>query len=179
MRLRMVPRLPLTPDDPDESAATDEENAPFPGRLVADSAAVPDSSSQQPLCASDQLLARARMGWRRVTAEQALDAAESGALFIDLRTESQRAETGELPGAIVIDLTVLEWRLDPTCEHRIPEAGMLTPIVLICRQGYSSSLAVARLRAMGLRSVTDVIGGVEAWVAADLPMSTEPADVRR
>ena len=100
-------------------------------------------------------------------------------LLIDTRTDRQRAVQGDLPGAIVIDRTVLEWRLDPTSVSRIREAtGFDRQIVVVCRQGYSSSLAAASLRAIGLHRATDVIGGVEAWLAAGLPTTTEPADVR-
>jgi rhodanese-related sulfurtransferase len=107
-------------------------------------------------------------------------AVNSGALLIDTRTEIQRVEQGELPSALVIDRTVLEWRLDPACEARIPEATSYdADIIVVCRQGYSSSLAVASLRTVGLRRATDIIGGVEAWVAAGLPLHGGPADVRR
>lgn len=107
-------------------------------------------------------------------------AAHSGALLVDTRTETQRAEQGELPGALVIDRTVLEWRLDPASEARIPEAvGYDVDIIVVCRQGYSSSLAAASLRAVGLRRATDLIGGVEAWVDVGLPLHDGPADVRR
>ena len=74
---------------------------------------------------------------------------------------------------------MLEWRLDPTSASRIPEAiGSDRQIVVVCRQGYSSSLAAASLRAIGLHRATDLVGGVEAWLAAGLPITTEPADVR-
>lgn len=109
-----------------------------------------------------------------------MSAANSGALLVDTRTETQRAEQGDLPGALVIDRTVLEWRLDPACETRIPEAvGYDVDIVVVCRQGYSSSLAAASLRAVGLHRATDLIGGVEAWISAGLPLHGGPADVRR
>jgi rhodanese-related sulfurtransferase len=101
-------------------------------------------------------------------------------LLIDTRTEPQRLEQGELPGAIVIDRTVLEWRLDPTSDSRIPEATSSdVEVIVFCRQGYSSSLAAASLRAIGLHRATDVVGGVEAWITAGLPMGHGPADVRR
>ncbi|MDQ1631303.1 MAG: hypothetical protein QOC80_1275 [Frankiaceae bacterium] len=128
----------------------------------------------------EEVLAAARGQVRRLTAAETLVAVERGALLVDTRTESQRREQGELPGAIVIDRTVLEWRLDPTSADRIPEArDHDVEVVIACRQGYSSSLAAASLRAIGLWRATDVIGGVEAWQAAQLPMSTGPADVRR
>jgi len=103
----------------------------------------------------------------------------AGALLIDTRTDRQRARQGDLPGAIVIDRTVLEWRLDPTSPNRIPEAtGHDIQVVVVCRQGYSSSLAAASLRQIGLHRATDLAGGVEAWLAAGLPTSQGPADVR-
>lgn len=127
----------------------------------------------------DGVLARARDGVRRLEGREVRRAVEDGALLIDTRTDRQRARQGDLPGAIVIDRTVLEWRLDPASEHRIPEAtGYDVPIVVVCRQGYSSSLAAASLRAIGLHRATDLVGGVEAWIEAGLPTATGPADVR-
>jgi rhodanese-related sulfurtransferase len=103
-----------------------------------------------------------------------------GALVIDTRTETQRIEQGELPGAVVIDRTILEWRLDPDSDYRIPEAiDHDIEVIIVCSQGYSSSLAAASLRALGLWRATDLAGGFEAYVAAGLPLSDLPADVRR
>src|SRR4051794_39624964 len=128
----------------------------------------------------DEVLAASRVGVDRLTPEQTVKAMRRGALLVDTRTEFQRREQGELPGALVIDRTVLEWRLDPASPSHIPEATSYDlPVVVVCRQGYSSSLAAASLRAVGLHRATDMIGGVEAWRAAGLPMSEEPADVRR
>lgn len=128
----------------------------------------------------EEIMAASRRGVRRLTPVEARAAADAGALLVDTRTEVQRAEQGELPGALVIDRTVLEWRLDPASASRIPEAvGYDTAVVVLCRQGYSSSLAAASLRAVGLHRATDVVGGVEAWVAAGLPVHHGPADVRR
>ena len=127
----------------------------------------------------DALLEQARSGLRRLTPQATVEAVRAGALLVDIRPEAQRREQGNLPGAIVIDRTVLEWRLDPASESRIPEAtGYDREIVLICRHGYSSSLAAASLQALGLRNATDVIGGVEAWQEAGLPFSDDPADIR-
>lgn len=126
------------------------------------------------------MLAAARDGVRRLSPGEALDAVRRGALLVDTRTEVQRRERGELPGAVVIDRTVLEWRLDPASPDRVPEAsGYDLEVVVVCRQGYSSSLAAASLRAVGLHRATDLVGGVEAWVAAGLPLTDGPADVRR
>ncbi len=127
----------------------------------------------------DAVLAASREGVRRLTPVELRAAASRGALVVDTRTEAQRRRQGELPGAVVIDRTVLEWRLDPAGDHRIPEAtGTDLEVVVVCRQGYSSSLAAASLRAIGLYRATDLAGGVEAWIAAGLPMSAGPADVR-
>ena len=128
----------------------------------------------------DGLLEQARAGVRRLTPQEALAAAAEGAMLVDTRTEWQRAAQGEVPGALVIDRTVLEWRLDPGSDAKIPEAtGHDLLVVVLCRQGYSSSLAAASLRAIGLHRATDVIGGVEAWAAAGLPLTHDEADVRR
>ena len=128
----------------------------------------------------DRVLAAAREGLQRLTPVEAQRAAALGALLVDTRTETQRREQGELPGALVIDRTVLEWRLDPTSADRIPEAvDFDVEVIVVCRQGYSSSLAAASLQSLGLHRATDLIGGIEAWVEAGLPLSTEPADVRR
>ncbi|MEU4793257.1 rhodanese-like domain-containing protein [Micromonospora tulbaghiae] len=127
----------------------------------------------------DALLEQARAGLRRLTPHETVEAVRGGALLIDTRTEAQRREEGELPGAIVIDRTVLEWRLDPACAWRIPEAtGYDREIVVVCREGYSSSLAAASLQTLGLRQATDMVGGVQGWREAGLPMSDRPADVR-
>ncbi|MDR6864461.1 rhodanese-like domain-containing protein [Phycicoccus sp. 3266] len=124
------------------------------------------------------MLARARAGLHRLTPHAAYEAVHAGALLVDTRTAPQRARQGELPGALVIDRTVLEWRLDPASPWRIPEADdPRRLVVVLCRQGYSSSLAAASLQHLGL-DATDVIGGVEAWLHAGLPTHWGPADVR-
>ena len=120
-------------------------------------------------------LDEARRGLDRLTPEEAGAAVRAGALLVDTRTAAQRARQGDLPGALVIDRTVLEWRLDPTSPARIPEArDERVRVVVICRQGYSSSFAAESLRRIGLSRATDVVGGVEAWAAAGLPLSLDP-----
>jgi rhodanese-related sulfurtransferase len=127
----------------------------------------------------DDVLAAARTGPPRLTPVQALDAVHRGALLVDTRTDAQRRQQGDLPGAVVVDRTVLEWRLDPRSPWRIPEATDLDrEVVVVCRQGFSSSIAAAALRALGLHRATDLEGGVEAWLAAGLPVHDGPADVR-
>ena len=117
------------------------------------------------------LLAGARARYRRLTPAEALAAMRAGALLIDIRTDTQRQRDGEIPGALVIDRTVLEWRVDPASGAAHPAVGGLdTPLILLCAQGYSSSLAVGTLLDLGASHVTDVIGGFEAWRAAGLPV---------
>lgn len=91
---------------------------------------------------------------------------EAGALVVDIRPVEQRDRDGALPGAVVIDRNVLEWRLDPTSPHRLP--GMDDPdrtIVVVCNEGYASSLAAATLQQLGLRGATDLAGGFQAVLA--------------
>lgn len=134
----------------------------------------------QPQPGVQALLDRARVGMRRLPPHEAFAAAQAGALLIDTRSDIQRQEQGDLPGALVIDRTVLEWRLDPASPNRIPEAtGYDVQVVVVCRHGYSSSLAAASLRALGLHRATDLAGGVQAWRDAGLPMWDGPPDVRR
>ncbi|CAN5657167.1 rhodanese-like domain-containing protein [soil metagenome] len=133
-----------------------------------------------PTMGIEEVLARARSGVARHTPESMEAAARDGALVVDTRTEVQRREQGELPGALVIDRTVLEWRLDPESPWRIEEAtGYDVEVIVVCRHGFSSSLAAASLREMGLHRATDLAGGMTAWIAAGLPVHTGPADVRR
>ncbi|MEU7854402.1 rhodanese-like domain-containing protein [Nonomuraea sp. NPDC049141] len=118
----------------------------------------------------DRLLAQARTGLHRLSPAEAWAAVRSGGKIADTRPESQRRAAGEIPGAVVIERNHLEWRLDPTCESRIPEAGSHDiQWIVICAEGYSSSLAAAALRELGLSNATDVVGGFEAWVEAGLP----------
>jgi rhodanese-related sulfurtransferase len=118
----------------------------------------------------DEILASARRRLDRVTPGQAFAELGAGAALIDIRPAAQRAEYGEIPGSVVIERNHLEWRLDPDGEARLPwVVGYdLRPIV-ICNEGYTSSLAAAALQDLGLARATDVIGGYQAWRAAGLP----------
>ena len=123
------------------------------------------------MATTDDALERARARLSRVEAKQAAAELAHGALLVDTRTDSQRADDGEIPGALVIDRTVLEWRLDPTSPWRVPEAGSHeVRILVICNQGFSSSLAAASLQDLGLINATDVIGGFQAWKGAGPPI---------
>jgi rhodanese-related sulfurtransferase len=95
-----------------------------------------------------------------------------GALLVDIRPRWQRAEEGAIPGALLIERNHLEWRLDPSSGARIPEAvDHDVAVVVVCSQGYTSSLAAASLQDLGLYRATDLIGGFQAWKAAKLPVS--------
>lgn len=124
----------------------------------------------------DALLSRARerIGHRPSPAEAAA-ARDAGALLVDIRPVEQRTRDGEVPGAVVIDRNVLEWRLDPASEWRHPEmTSAERPVVIICNEGYQSSLVAATLLELGCHSATDVDGGVQAWLAAGLPTVPPP-----
>ena len=113
----------------------------------------------------EQILAEARAKLDRVEPAQLANEHASGALIVDIRPAEQRSRDGALPGAVVIDRNVLEWRLDPACEHHIAEVVEYdTRIVIVCNEGYQSSLAAAQLRALGLRRATDLVGGFQAWL---------------
>ena len=112
------------------------------------------------------ILAEARQSLLRVTPEMLSGERENGTLIVDIRPVEQRQRDGDLPGAIVIDRNVLEWRLDPSSEHRIPQVtGYDIRIVIVCNEGYSSSLAAAVLQKLGLHQAVDMIGGYQAWLA--------------
>ena len=113
----------------------------------------------------DEVLAAARSRLDRIEPELLERERIAGALIVDIRPVEQRARDGELPGAIVVDRNVLEWRLDPGCEHHIAEVvGYDMRVVIVCNEGYSSSLAAAQLRDLGLHRSTDLIGGFQAWL---------------
>jgi rhodanese-related sulfurtransferase len=119
----------------------------------------------------DELMARARSKLERLGPVEAQAARESGALLIDIRADSQRAADGEVPGAAFVPRNVLEWRLDPASPDRDPElARPDARIVVMCDEGYQSSLAAATLQELGLPHATDLAGGFQAWRAAGLPV---------
>ena len=121
--------------------------------------------------AIDGRIAEARARITSVSPRDAEAMRAIGALFVDTRRREQRDAFGVIPGAIVIDRNVLEWRLDPTSDHRDDTvAAYQGPIVVFCQQGYSSILAVAELQSLGVPEVYDLSGGFEAWAAAGLPV---------
>jgi rhodanese-related sulfurtransferase len=120
----------------------------------------------------DQMLAAARARLRRLGPEETADAVTGGALLVDIRPGWQRHQEGEIPGALLIERNHLEWRLDPTSGARIPEAvDHDVAVVIVCSEGYTSSLAAASLQDLGLHRATDLVGGFHAWKAAGLPVA--------
>jgi rhodanese-related sulfurtransferase len=120
----------------------------------------------------DDLLADARRGLERLDPAAALEAIHSGAILIDIRADSQIAADGVVPGAIVVPRNVLEWRVDPASGHRLPCApGLDDQVILMCNEGFQSSLAAATLQRLGFAHATDLDGGFQAWRAAGLPVS--------
>ena len=122
----------------------------------------------------DELLAEARGRIDRVTPEQAAARLAEGALLVDTRPAAQRAREGAVPGALIVERNVLEWRFDPLSDARLPEAtGYDVEVIVLCSEGFSSSLAADSLRALGLARTSDVIGGFQAWAEAGLPVLRE------
>ncbi len=118
----------------------------------------------------DDLLAEARGSLRRVAPTEAYRELSEGASLVDIRTESQIAGDGAIPGARLVARNVLEWRLDPCSAHRLEDlARPGTRVIVVCDGGFQSSLAAATLRRLGL-DATDVEGGFQAWCEAGLPV---------
>jgi rhodanese-related sulfurtransferase len=121
-----------------------------------------------------QLLADARTRLDRLDPRAGLQAQRTGAVFVDIRPAAQRAVTGVIPGALVVERNVLEWRFDPESDARLPVADRYDlPIVVYCQEGYASSVAAAALQDLGLMRATDLTGGIAAWQRAGLPLVPE------
>ena len=118
----------------------------------------------------DDLLAAARARLHRLGPREVAAALREGAVLVDIRPAAQRAEHGEIPGAVLIERNVLEWRLDPRSDARLPFADRYDlEVIVTCQEGYTSSLAAAALQDLGLHRATDLDGGYAAWRAAGLP----------
>ena len=124
----------------------------------------------------DQVLAEARARLDRLTPQQALRAVSAGAVLVDIRPAAQRGAEGEIPGALIVERNVLEWRFDPASAARLPQAGYDLQVVIFCSEGYTSSLAAAALQDLGIRRATDLAGGFLAWQAAGLPVAGHSSD---
>jgi rhodanese-related sulfurtransferase len=117
-----------------------------------------------------EILEAARTRLDRVGPHAAHRAQRDGAVLVDIRPAAQRAEHGEIPGAVIIERNVLEWRLDPRSDARLSFAGRYDlPVIVLCQEGYTSSLAAAALQDLGLFRATDLDGGFAAWQTEALP----------
>ncbi len=119
----------------------------------------------------DEVLARARTRLARLSPAQARAAVDVGAVLVDIRPAAQRAAEGEIPGALIIERNVLEWRFDPASKARLPFASYDLRVIVVCSEGYTSSLAAAALQELGIYQATDLAGGFRAWQAAGLPVT--------
>ncbi|MGE7389133.1 rhodanese-like domain-containing protein [Streptomyces sp. NPDC004126] len=129
-------------------------------------------SAAVPPVGIDELLERVRAAYERIGPQEAYEASLDGALLVDIRYQALRERDGLIPGAVVVERNELEWRLDPQGSHRLPEAvSHDLRVVVICNEGYASSLAAGSLHALGLRRATDLTGGFQAWRAAGLPVT--------
>jgi rhodanese-related sulfurtransferase len=123
-----------------------------------------------------ELLDAARRRLRRLDPQEARDAVAAGAVLIDIRSERQRERDGVISGAHFLPRNVLEWRLDPASGHRDPALSddLDRHVILVCDEGYQSSLAAATLQDLGFRRATDLIGGFQAWRAAGCSVEACP-----
>jgi rhodanese-related sulfurtransferase len=117
----------------------------------------------------DTLIEQARDGLVRLAPHEAARAQAEGAILVDTRPYAFRLAEGEIPGALVVERNVLEWRFAPDSEWRLPQAGPDTRLVIVCNEGYASSLAADSLRRLGVPRTADLAGGFRAWAAAGLP----------
>lgn len=134
--------------------------------------------SSPPTLSIVELLASAREGLRRLEAADAHAAWRAGgATLVDIRPAAQRWLEGEVPGALTVERNVLEWRFDPASDARLPEASYDLQVIVLCSEGYTSSLAAYALHQLGVRRATDVVGGFRAWEGAGLPTTRTPVPV--
>jgi len=122
----------------------------------------------------DEILGEARARLRRLGPEEARAAMASGAVLVDIRSQAQRAGQGVVPGALQIERNVLEWRFDPRSPARLPQASYHLRVIVMCVEGYTSSLAAASLQDLGVAGATDLAGGFRAWQRAGLPVLAGP-----
>jgi len=116
-----------------------------------------------------EVLADARARLSRLTPREAYAAQQSGAVLVDIRPQRHREIEGELPGGLAVDRNVLEWRFDPSSDARLGIASYNLQVIVVCNEGYTSSLAAAALHEVGIRRATDIIGGFRAWRSMGLP----------
>jgi rhodanese-related sulfurtransferase len=124
----------------------------------------------------DELLEAARDGLTRLSPDEAATAVADGAVLVDIRPEWQRRQDGEIPGSLVVEYNHLLWRLHPTSDARLPQATPGREWVVVCTEGYTSSLAAAALCSLGLPAA-DLEGGIHAWRAAGYPVVPGPTPI--
>ncbi len=143
---------PTTPTTPAAPAAASAAGRPAGSRSI------------------DQILAEARDRLDRLGPAEAFAAFSAGAVLVDIRPEAQRAREGGIPGALIVERNVLEWRFDPASDARLPWVRDYDhEVIVFCSEGYTSSLAAAALQDLGLARATDLAGGFLAWQADGLP----------
>jgi rhodanese-related sulfurtransferase len=120
----------------------------------------------------EEILAAARSRLQRLRPPEAAEAARHGAVLVDIRPAAQRAEHGGIPGALTVERNVLEWRFDPAGSARLPIARYDLQVIVLCQEGYTSSLAAAALQDLGLHRATDLDGGLKAWREAGFPVAS-------
>jgi rhodanese-related sulfurtransferase len=126
----------------------------------------------------EEILGEARARLRRLGPREASEAMRAGALLVDIRSQAQRAGQGLVPGALHVERNVLEWRFDPRSSARLPQASYGLRVIVMCVEGYTSSLAAASLQDLGVAGATDLAGGFRAWQRAGLPVVTASPGVR-
>jgi rhodanese-related sulfurtransferase len=130
-----------------------------------------DETTQPARRTIDEVMAEATSRLRRVGPTLAAVEVRAGALLVDTRSQAQRELQGEVPGALLVERNVLEWRMDPASEYRLPEVtGYEARVIVMCAEGYSSVLAAVSLQELGLVNATDMVGGFGAWERAGLPI---------
>jgi rhodanese-related sulfurtransferase len=124
-----------------------------------------------------EVLAGARAKLHRLTPNEAHAAQQSGAVLVDIRPQHDREADGLLPGGLVVERNVLEWRFDPASDARLGMAAYDLGVIVVCNEGYTSSLAAAALQDLGVWRATDIVGGYRAWRSAGLPTLAGAAHV--
>lgn len=148
----------------------------MPSAPVAAPSVPAAARSALPALSIDEILDRARADHPPLAPLELARAMADGAWAIDVRSAVTREPEGHIPGAVVIERLVLEWRLDPQCPYRMPDGpGYDDLVVVICNEGYHSALAARDLRELGFHRATDLAGGFRAWSAAGLPVAARPS----
>jgi rhodanese-related sulfurtransferase len=122
-----------------------------------------------------EVLVDARARLSRLTPHEAYAARHDGAVLVDIRPQQHRDVEGQLPGGLVVERNVLEWRFDPRSDARLDLASYDLQVIVVCNEGYTSSLAAAALQELGIWRATDIVGGYRAWRAAGLPTTAGTA----